>query len=309
MKKKMAKTELQAGLDWRRTGVEGLKCNLCKCKGGGGVYRKEKPSVLLSVFPAWLQVIILACGESCIASTCQCQVRPGREKRKLPSEPPGRQFSQENLEDIKRSSETELQTGASERGMRRPPKNSKRAAAVEDQEIPDFRGMISAEVGEALHDLLPGMFAQMKEELTKEIRSQVEAAVASRPGGSGGTSGGQPRVTTYKDFSTCQPPQFNGQKDPVASSRWISEVEGAFLTSFCSEEVKIATMTWEQFKEQFKEQYVPQVEVERLTGEFLAMKQTTETVNEITDLFLERSLFCPDYVSSERMKMYCLLGF
>ncbi|KAJ9538000.1 hypothetical protein OSB04_030733 [Centaurea solstitialis] len=50
--------------------------------------------------------------------------------------------------------------------------------------------------------------------------------------------------------------------------------------------------------------YVPQVEVERLTGEFLAMKQTTETVNEITDLFLERSLFCPEYVASERMKMY-----
>ncbi|KAJ9535922.1 LOW QUALITY PROTEIN: hypothetical protein OSB04_un000910 [Centaurea solstitialis] len=45
-------------------------------------------------------------------------------------------------------------------------------------------------------------------------------------------------------------------------------------------------------------------EPQRLTGEFLAMKQTTKTVNEITDLFLERSLFCPDYVASERMKMY-----
>ncbi|KAJ9567317.1 hypothetical protein OSB04_003283 [Centaurea solstitialis] len=173
------------------------------------------------------------------------------------------------------------------------------------------------------------------DELKKEMRSQVEAvveaAVAARPGGSGGSGGGQTRVTTYKDFSACQPPQFNGQKDPVASSRWISEVEGAFLTSSCSEEMKvryasnllrkaakdwwnlinrtrtpeqIAAMTWEQFKELFKEQYVPQVEMERLTGEFLVMKQTTETVNQITYLFLERSLFCPEYVASERMKMY-----
>ncbi|KAJ9563654.1 hypothetical protein OSB04_008814 [Centaurea solstitialis] len=214
--------------------------------------------------------------------------------------------------------------------MGRPAKNTKKAAAVGDQEIPNLREMIVAEVGEALHEMLPGYFAQMKEELTSEMRSQVEAAVAARPGGSGGSGGGQSRVTTYKDFLACQPPQFNGQKDPVAISRWISEVEGAFLTSSCSEEMKvryasnllrkaakdwwnlinwtrtpeqIAAMTWEQFKELFKEQYVSQVEVEQLTGEFLAMKQTTETVNEITDLFLERSLFCPEYVASERMKM------
>ncbi|KAJ9542037.1 hypothetical protein OSB04_028543 [Centaurea solstitialis] len=69
----------------------------------------------------------------------------------------------------------------------------------------------------------------------------------------------------------------------MASSRWISEVEGAFLKSSCSEEVKdryalnllkkatkdwwnlinrtrtleqITAMTWEQFKELFKEQHV-----------------------------------------------------
>ncbi|KAJ9557274.1 hypothetical protein OSB04_011888 [Centaurea solstitialis] len=235
-----------------------------------------------------------------------------------------------NMSDIMREKNRMLELNDLEEFMGRPVKNAKKAAAVGDQEIPNLREMIAAEVGEALHDMLPGYFAQMKEEVTNEMRSQVEAAVAARPGGSGGSAGGQSRVTTYKDFSACQPPQFNGQKDPVASSRWISEVEGAFLTSSCSEEMKvryasnllrkaakdwwnlinrtrtpeqIAVMTWEQFKELFNEQYVPQVEVERLTGEFLNMKQTTETVNEITDLFLERSLFCPEYVASERMKM------
>ncbi|KAJ9563463.1 hypothetical protein OSB04_008623 [Centaurea solstitialis] len=199
--------------------------------------------------------------------------------------------------------EVAFATWKSDSGMGRPAKKGKKVVTKEEQETANLREMIAAEVGEALHDMLPGYFAQMKEELKNEMRSQVEtvveAAVAARP-------------------------------NPVASSRWISEVEGAFLTSSCSEEMKvryasnllrkaakdwwnlinrtrtpeqIAVMTWEQFKELFKEQYVPQVEVERLTGEFLAMKQTTETVNEITDLFLERSLFCPEYVASERMKM------
>ena len=108
-------------------------------------------------------------------------------------------------------------------------------------------------------------------------------------------------------------------------------MEGAFRTSFCPPEVKvrfatnllrgagkdwwglivrsrteaeIEAMTWDGFKELFKEQYVPQIEIERITGEFLNMMQTTESVNEITDKFLEKSLFCPEYVANEKMKMY-----
>ena len=59
-------------------------------------------------------------------------------------------------------------------------------------------------------------------------------------------------------------------------------------------------MTWEQFTELFREQYIPQIEVERLTSEFLSLVQTTELVNEITDKFLERSLFCPEYIANEK---------
>ena len=117
----------------------------------------------------------------------------------------------------------------------------------------------------------------------------------------------------------------------MTSTRCITEVEGAFRTSFCPPEAKvrfasnllrgagkdwwglivrsqteaeIEAMTWDDFKELFKEQYVPQIEIERITGEFLNMVQTTETVNEITDKFLEKSLFCPEYVANEKMKMY-----
>ena len=55
----------------------------------------------------------------------------------------------------------------------------------------------------------------------------------------GSSQSGQSRVVNYKDFSAYQPPIFEGKKDPVASTRWIYEVEGAFRTSFCSAEVKV----------------------------------------------------------------------
>ncbi|KAJ9542729.1 hypothetical protein OSB04_029235 [Centaurea solstitialis] len=182
-----------------------------------------------------------------------------------------------------------------------------------EYEIPDLRGIIAAEVGEVLHDLLPGLFEQMKRELTQMVTQQVSSAMASQGSGAGSSGTGQNRA------------------DPIVASRWISEVEGAFLTSFCPAEVKvryaanllrgpakdwwgvvnssrtqeqIGALTWEAFLEMFRAEFVPQIEVERLTTEFLEMEQTTESVTEITNKFLERALFCREYVQNERMKMY-----
>ncbi|KAJ9545001.1 hypothetical protein OSB04_024708 [Centaurea solstitialis] len=200
-----------------------------------------------------------------------------------------------------------------------------------EYEIPDLRGIIVAEVGEVLHDLLPGLFEQMKRELTQVVTQQVSSAMASQGSGAGSSGTGQNRAVGFKDFTACQPPHFGGEKDPIVASRWISEVEGAFLTSFCPAEVKvryaanllrgpakdwwgvvnssrtqeqIGALTWDAFLEMFRAEFVPQIEVERLTTEFLEMEQTTESVTEITNKFLERALFCREYVQNERMKMY-----
>ncbi|KAI3700658.1 hypothetical protein L2E82_45295 [Cichorium intybus] len=43
--------------------------------------------------------------------------------------------------------------------------------------------------------------------------------------------------------------------------------------------------------------------MERISREFLALEQTTETVPEITRKFNEMALFCPQYAASEDMKM------
>ncbi|KAI3522357.1 hypothetical protein L1887_00076 [Cichorium endivia] len=192
-------------------------------------------------------------------------------------------------------------------------------------EDPDLRDLVASEVGEVVQELLPGLFAQIKAELIEKMQEMIATATS-------GTSGlGQPRGVTYRDFSACQPPQFQGKRDPITSSRWITEIEGAFRTCFCPAEAKVRfaanllrgpakdwweievnarteagidAMTWEEFKEIFKEQFMPMIEVERVTKEFLCLEQTTETVNELTAKFMEKSVFCLEYVATERMKMF-----
>ena len=109
----------------------------------------------------------------------------------------------------------------------------------EDQEIPHLRGIIAAEVGEVLHEFLQGLFDQMRRELTQLVNQQVETAMADRGNGVGSSQSDQSTVASYKNFSACQQPIFEGKKDTVASTRWISEIEGAFRTSFCLAEVKV----------------------------------------------------------------------
>ncbi|KAJ9544506.1 hypothetical protein OSB04_024213 [Centaurea solstitialis] len=46
----------------------------------------------------------------------------------------------------------------------------------EDQEIPDLRDIIASQVGEVLHSLLPGLFDQMKREMTELVTQQVQTA-------------------------------------------------------------------------------------------------------------------------------------
>ncbi|KAI3518313.1 hypothetical protein L1887_06895 [Cichorium endivia] len=192
-------------------------------------------------------------------------------------------------------------------------------------EDPDLRDLVASEVGEVVQELLPGLFAQIKAELIEKMQEMIATATS-------GTSGlGQPRGMTYRDFSACQPPQFQGKRDPITSSHWITEIEGAFRTCFCPADAKVRfaanllrgpakdwweievnarteagidAMTWEEFKEIFKEQFMPMIEVERVTKEFLCLEQTTETVNELTAKFMEKSVFCPEYVATERMKIF-----
>ncbi|GJV11370.1 putative reverse transcriptase domain-containing protein [Tanacetum coccineum] len=43
---------------------------------------------------------------------------------------------------------------------------------------------------------------------------------------------------TYRDFTACDVPKFTGDLNPIASTRWITAVEGAFRTSECKDKNK-----------------------------------------------------------------------
>nr|GEZ15056.1 putative reverse transcriptase domain-containing protein [Tanacetum cinerariifolium] len=42
-------------------------------------------------------------------------------------------------------------------------------------------------------------------------------------------------MATYRDFMACDVPKFDGTLDPIACTKWLSAVEGAFRTSCCKE--------------------------------------------------------------------------
>nr|GEU41451.1 zinc finger, CCHC-type, retrotransposon Gag domain protein [Tanacetum cinerariifolium] len=96
-------------------------------------------------------------------------------------------------------------------------------------------------------------------------------------------------MATYRDFTACDVPKFDGTLDLIACTKWLSAVEGAFRTSCCKEKNKvnfapnflrdsakmwwegkiyekgeewIGTCTWKEFKEMFNTKYAPAEEVE-----------------------------------------------
>ncbi|KAI3679919.1 hypothetical protein L2E82_50899 [Cichorium intybus] len=183
----------------------------------------------------------------------------------------------------------------------------------------NLRNLIAEEVSREVLAAIPQFFGTIKAELWAMLEERLATQGTSRA-----------RDASYKDFSACSPPMFDGGRDPIVSMRWISAVEDAFRTCSCPENSKVTfaanllregakdwweirtkdltpaqldAITWPQFKEQFKLEYVPQVEMERLVQEYLNLTQTTETVTEITKKFNERALFCPEFAATERMRM------
>src|SRR5581483_9185474 len=159
---------------------------------------------------------------------------------------------------------------------------------------------------------------------------RIDAALTARSTGTASTAQSQSRVVTFKDFTTCNPPLFEGEKNPVACYRWYSTVESAFRTCKCPagskvifasnllrgaakdwwdlllkrlSEDQINALTWEEFRVMFDEEFAPSIEKERIASEFLQMKQTTESVNDITAQFSEKLLFVPGYANDESLKM------
>lgn len=112
--------------------------------------------------------------------------------------------------------------------------------------------------------------------------------------------------------------------------RWIIDVKGCFYTCSCPDDLRVcfalnllllgakswwksmtvdlsptekATVTWERFVEMFLEEYVALLQRYRLAHEYMSLLQMIETVNELTRMFQERTMFSLDYTSTEQTHM------
>ncbi|XP_035834051.1 uncharacterized protein LOC118482606 [Helianthus annuus] len=138
------------------------------------------------------------------------------------------------------------------------------------------------------------------------------------------------RRCTYKDFMACKPTTFNGEIDPIECQRWIANMEGVFIRSHCDKEDqvmfatgqlmrrakdwwdscskeigenRVQTLTWQEFKQPFIKYRCPQSAVDRIQEDFLRLRQRDESVNEITNTFLDQLKFCEEIVGTERKKI------
>lgn len=53
----------------------------------------------------------------------------------------------------------------------------------------------------------------------------------------------------------------------------------------------------------FQAKYVPLMEQERLTYEYLLLELMAELVTKVTKMFIERGIFSPKYAASEQVQM------
>ncbi|KAI3718848.1 hypothetical protein L6452_19733 [Arctium lappa] len=134
----------------------------------------------------------------------------------------------------------------------------------------------------------------------------------------------------YKAFSSCKPPTFIGECDPVMAMKWIREMELVFDTCKCAEVDKVMfalsmlksdvifwwdaeiggkgsksarDMAWETFVARFKAYFFPLATVKRLEEEFLGLEQGKMTVREYTSKFLEKDRFTKLYMPTEERRI------
>nr|XP_043639233.1 uncharacterized protein LOC122610302 [Erigeron canadensis] len=132
----------------------------------------------------------------------------------------------------------------------------------------------------------------------------------------GGERRGEYKFKTFKD---CGPAMFTGRTGPIASMRWIRQIEMTFEASNCPENKKvvfaakilnkdaldwwdthiqpqgsryIASLTWESFVELFKKDLCTEWELQALESKFLGLKKGEKSITEYSRDFTKKLRFC-----------------
>ncbi|GKF48627.1 hypothetical protein Tco_0141878 [Tanacetum coccineum] len=83
---------------------------------------------------------------------------------------------------------------------------------------------------------------------------------------------------TYHDFTACDVPKYTCDLNPIANTRRITAVEGAFRTSECDYKNK------KELKEMFNAEYALVEEINKIKEDFHSLTQTNETKEDFHSL-------------------------
>nr|XP_043625757.1 uncharacterized protein LOC122597194 [Erigeron canadensis] len=143
----------------------------------------------------------------------------------------------------------------------------------------------------------------------------------------------QPKQTNekpydLKNFTIANPPTYNGDPDPLVSTKWVYEVEGVFRITKTRPEDKtlygssmlrdraklwwdsqietkgedaMVKLDWVDFKAAFFKEFRSESDVTKLRSEFMNDSQGSLNVNEFRVRFLDKAQFCPEYLKDDKL--------
>lgn len=131
---------------------------------------------------------------------------------------------------------------------------------------------------------------------------------------------------TYKDFMTCRPKEFKGEKDPKITIRWVTEMEQVLRICRCEQDMKVAfasqmlkgdaltwwnnlitnlggnvvaSFTWEEFVRRLKAKFCSPRHKEQIVNEFFALRKGDMSVDEYSKKFSEMVPFLEETLPTE----------
>ncbi|XP_021993994.1 uncharacterized protein LOC110890675 [Helianthus annuus] len=198
-----------------------------------------------------------------------------------------------------------------------------RQEAFNSRVVEVAEGVMQANLPRLAQEVESRVLGVMDDMMTSKIEELKELIEGSK-------SKSKERRCTYKDFMACNPATYDGKIDPIACQRWISNIEAVFIRSRCDKEdqVMFATgqltlqakdwwdahskeigedrlqmMTWQEFKEPFMRYHCPQSAIDKIQEDFLRLRQKNKSINEISNIFMDKMKFCGVFVKTERMKI------
>jgi hypothetical protein len=135
------------------------------------------------------------------------------------------------------------------------------------------------------------------------------------------------------EFLWTRPTTFSQAKDPMEAKDWLKGVEKKLVITQCMDREKVLfaahqlfgmeancwetyynthadvnSITWNEFKARFLNHYVPCGIMKLKRKEFTDLKQSSMTVNEYLNLFIQLSRYAPDDINTDEKKQDMFLN-